>query len=255
MKSKTIIILSAKRCGSTALYKTLVNHSKVRNCQVGGKTRNWEPAFWYHGWLSLMKTEPEHVREHFRKNYSYMHIPDVHNKFDLYRIWDEILKHRGPTVVDKSPQYLSSKATLSYLLGYKNIGRDVKIIGLIRDPRDAITSQYVKWHRIQTKKSGIVDTPERREAKWLEKYKNLEYVLSRIPDMLMVKYEDFATDTYHTVRQICRYCRIQYQGGMDAHVVPTNIGRYKESKNRKIRKWENNWTSAFKEHLKHFGYI
>jgi hypothetical protein len=208
MKNRTIVILSAKRCGSTALYKT-----------------------------------------------PYMEIPNVQHKHHLFSIWDRVLKHRGPIVVDKSPQYLSAEVPLKFLLDYRDSGRDVRIIGLIRDPRDAITSQYVKWHRIQTKKTGIVDTPERREAKWLEKYKNLEYVLSRTPGMLMVKYEDFATDTYRIVRQICKYCGIQYQGGMAAHVVPTNIGRYKESKNRKIKKWANNWTPTFKKHLKHFGYI
>jgi hypothetical protein len=184
-----------------------------------------------------------------------MKIPDVRSRYGLFDIWDEVLKRRGPIVIDKSPQYLGSKMALRLLLMYKEERkRDVRIVGLIRDPRDAITSQYVKWHLVQEKKTGIIDSPERREQKWLAKYYNLEFVQKKVPDMLMVKYEDLVNDRDYTVKQICKYCGIQYQSGMDAHVVPTHIGRHETSTNRKVVKWRGNLSVDFQEHMKKYGY-
>lgn len=254
--NKTIVILSAKRCGSTALYKTLMAHKDVQNCKYSyNNSRNWEPAFWYHAWRTLTENIPGHMRKRYAKSYSYMMIPDVNNQDDIFKLWDAVLKNKGPVVLAKSPQNLINKHAVKMLMDYRDAGNDVRIVGLIRDPRDAITSQYLKWHGDMLRTMKVKDSPERRESLWLEYYQNLEYVKENIKELLILKYEEFANNPKRVVRRLCKYCDLTYSSDLHNHIKPTNIGRYKTATDRKIRGWEKNWTPAFKEHLKKYGYI
>ena len=46
MTTKTILMLSAKRCGSTAVFKMFQNHPDVGVCYYDKNIDNWEPNFW-----------------------------------------------------------------------------------------------------------------------------------------------------------------------------------------------------------------
>jgi hypothetical protein len=250
--NKTIILLSAKRCGTTALFKMMREHSGVNFCSVTKNPKNWEPGFWNNGNYAIRIGRTDRFIKRFQKNYSYLNVPHVTSEQILFDLWDEVLENRGPVVFDKSPQYLGSRGALNLILKYKAQGRDVRVIGLIRDPRDAITSQFRLWGGVYQKKTGNKDTLRRREVAWLLKYKNLEYVQSVIPDMLMMRYENFVNYPELYLKQMCEYCDISYYPYTHRHIKPVNIGRYKRSSLSAVKNWE--FSEEFKRHLLKYGY-
>lgn len=250
--NKTIILLSAKRCGTTALFKMMRKHPGVNFCSITKNPNNWEPGFWNNGYSALQSGKTEKFINRFQKNYSYLPVPHVTSKRILFDLWDAVLENRGPNIFDKSPQYLRSKGALDLILKYKAQGNDVRVIGLIRDPRDAITSQFRLWSKVYRQKTGTKDSPGRREKEWLLKYKNLEYIQSKIPGMFMMKYENFTRYPRLYLGLMCEYCGISYLPYTHQHIKPVSIGRYKVSKLPAVRNWE--FSEEFKRHLLRYGY-
>ena len=184
MPRKTIIMLSAKRCGSTAIYKMFQKHPDIRICHVDPTLENWEPNFWNLG-TEAIAGNPSALISRFEKSHPFLRFPDKFSQESIFRLWDNILEEMGPVVFDKSPQYLGNIAAMDLVQRYMQLGNDVRFFAFIRDPRDAITSQYELW-RTNVKS----ESPKKRELAWLAKYHHLEDLQEKLY-IPVFRYEDF----------------------------------------------------------------
>ena len=53
MNNKIIIMLSAKRCGSTAIFNLFQKHPNVKILHKNQNIDNWEPQFWLYAHKAL----------------------------------------------------------------------------------------------------------------------------------------------------------------------------------------------------------
>ena len=173
---KTIILLSAKRSGSTALFKCFQKHSEVKIPHSNQKIDNWEIQFWSLAVLAL-KGDFNPLQERLKKSFPKIDfkLKSEITEDNIFDIWNRILDDRGGVVFDKSPQYLGNNLALDLLKKYIYSGNNVKIISLMRDPRDTITSQYELWREFTEK-----DSLEKREKYWIKQYKHLEVLREKI---------------------------------------------------------------------------
>ena len=243
---KTIIMLSAKRCGSTAIFRMFQRHPDVGVCHIDQDISNWEPNFWNLG-AQAIAGNPQPMTERFKKSHPFLKIQGPVTEEHLFELWDSILDHLGPTVFDKSPQYLGNRTALGLIYKYKQLGNDVRVFSFIRDPRDAITSQYELWHSHVEN-----DSPERREIAWLEKYKHLEELKNTFGDIPVFRYEDFSKSPSTYVPQLYKHCGAKDIPDTYTHISPVSVGRYSASINLKIREW--NMGQDFKNHLIKYNY-
>jgi len=245
--SKTIILLSAKRCGSTAVFQMFQKHPDVGVCHVNQEIENWEPNFWNYAARAISgDTEP--FIETFTKSHPFLKIPQNFSDQKVFEMWDQVLHGLGPIIFDKSPKYLGSRKAMDLLLKYKNLGNDVRIFAFIRDPRDAISSQFENWHHVVQD-----DSPKKREYLWLDMYSHLEELQEIFGFIPIFRYEDFSKAPSCYAPIIFDYCGLPNYPNTYQHINPVNIGRYHSSRNAHIRKWAIG--DNFSEHLKKYGYL
>ena len=246
MQRRTIIMLSAKRCGSTAIFRMFQKHPEVGVCHVDQHMKNWEPNFWNLG-AKAVDGCPEKFLSRFGESHPFLHFPEKFTEESLFRLWDDILEELGPVVFDKSPQYLGDKRAFALLKRYMDKDNDVRLFALIRDPRDAITSQYERW-------KGLVedDSPKRREMDWLEKYRHLEELQRELAGIPLFQYEDFSSAPSCYAPILLRHCGCSVVPQSYDHIKPTSIGRYSASILPAIRRWR--FDEEFKRHLENYGY-
>lgn len=246
MNRRTIIMLSAKRCGSTAVFKMFQKHPEVGVCHVDPDIDNWEPNFWNLA-AEAIQDSPEQFISRFQTSHPFLRFPERFTEESVFKLWDDILAELGPVVFDKSPQYLGNEYAIELLKKYAGKGNDVRLFAFIRDPRDAITSQYELW------KSYVKsDSPEKREAAWLGKYQHLEYLQKHFAYIPLFRYEDFSTAPSCYAPILLRHCGCADIPESYGHIQPTSIGRYSASILPSIRRWK--FSEEFKSHLRRYGY-
>jgi len=152
-------MLSAKRSGSSAIFKIFQNHPDVGVCHINQNINYWEPNFWNLASEAINgNTKPFLDRFIYKeKSHSFLKIPEQFTEQTVFDLWEQILDKLGPIIFDKSPQYLINDDALELLKKYIRAGNDVRIFGIIRDPKDTITSQYELWNQYVEN-----DSPERR---------------------------------------------------------------------------------------------
>lgn len=239
-------MFSAKRCGSTAVFKMFQKHPDVGVCYYDKNVDNWEPNFWNLA-VEAINGNPSPFIERFKISHPFLEFPDEFTEDNVFQLWDKILEVQGPVVFDKSPQYLGDEKALNLLLKYKSKDNDIRIFAMIRDPRDSISSQYELWN-----KHVDNDSPKFREKQWLEKYHHLEKLNKDFGFIPIFKYEDFAQSPNIYAPMIFNYCGIDNIEETYNHIKPTHIGRYSTSLNYKIRNWKFN--KDFENHLRKYGY-
>jgi len=238
---RTIVLLCAKRSGSTAVFKMFQRHPDVGVCHIDQKIDNYEPNFWNLA-VEAIEGNPELFIQRFKISHPFLNAPKKFTEENVFSLWEDILRKLGPVVFDKSPQYLGNKKAIDLLLKYKNRGKDVRIFGLVRDPRDTITSQYSLWKDV-TKNDSL----KRREMLWIRKYEHLNTL--QIP---VFRYEDFAIAPECYGRSIFAFAGVTNFPKAYSHVKPVNIGRYSVATNFKIRKW--NPSKELWEYIQIYGY-
>lgn len=241
-QKRTIIMLSAKRCGSTAVFRMFQKHSDVGVCHINQQIENWEPRFWDLAGRALQGEEKPFI-DRLKESHPYLMIPATISEAEIFQLWDSILERLGPIVFDKSPQYLGDRTALELIYKYKELGNDVRIFAFIRDPRDAITSQYTLFGS---------DSPKKRESRWLEKYNHLEELEQRYETIPLFRYEDFSQFPLCYAPILFKLCGLNNYSHSYDHIRPINIGRYSISDDSEIRKWK--MSEEFIEHLKKYGY-
>lgn len=239
-------MLSAKRCGSTAVFRMFQKHPDVGVCHVNQEIENWEPNFWNLAALAI-DGYPLKFINRFTESHPFLKIPEIFTEDSVFEMWNSIIETLGPVVFDKSPQYLGNKKALELIYEYRNRGNDVRIFAFIRDPRDAITSQYELWNSCVEN-----DSLEKREVHWLSKYTHLEELQTTYGHIPVFRYEDFSSVPNCYATMIYEYCGISSLRETYDHIKPTSIGRYSASLNRKIRRWC--FSVEFVKHLSKYGY-
>lgn len=239
-------MLSAKRCGSTAIFKMFQQHPDVGVCHVNQDINNWEPNFWNLG-ARAIDGFPDDFISRFKESHPFLSMPDQWTEETLFQLWDTILEKQGPVIFDKSPQYLGNVRVFELLKKYSQQGNDVRFFAVIRDPRDAISSQYELW------KSYLKDdSPSKREIAWLKKYHHLEQLQQTFAYIPLFRYEDFSVAPICYGSILLDHCGCSQIVESYQHIRPTSIGRYSASISPKIRFWH--FSQEFKEHLKKYGY-
>ena len=105
---KTIVMLSAKRCGSTAVFRMFQRHPDIGVCHVDQNITAWEPNFWNLA-VAAIEGNPTKFIHRFSESHPFLRIPYRFSEDAVFRLWDDILETLGPAVFDKSPQYLGNR--------------------------------------------------------------------------------------------------------------------------------------------------
>jgi len=221
-------------------------HPGVGVCNADPAISNWEPNFWNLGARAIQGKTKKFI-ERFEQSHPFLKFPHSFTEESVFRLWDNILEELGPVIFDKSPQYLGNRDALNLLKNYIGAGNDVRLFAMIRDPRDAITSQYELW------KSHVPDySPKIKEEQWLSKYQHLEELQNSSMNIPQFRYEDFASAPACYAPMIFRHCDIAHVAETYDHIKPTSLGRYSASLSPAIRLWK--FSDEFVRHLRKYGY-
>jgi hypothetical protein len=245
MKRKTIILLAPKRCGTTALFNVFKKHSQVKIAHHNQKIENWEPQFWNLAFLAI-NGQPNQFISRMTSSFPKIIFQKPFNKKKIFFLWNKILKIYGPCIFDKSPQYLYDYRVLKLIYEYKQKGNNVKFISIIRNPRDAITSQYELWKDY----TGEVDL-KKREKKWILYFNNIEKFKKKI-NFPTYRYEDIANNKTIYFKKIFKECNLKFEKKSFKLFKPTSINRFHKVLNKKVRNWIPN--RNFKSHMIKYGY-
>ena len=247
MNRKLIILLSAKRCGSTAVFNMFQNHPDVKIFHDNQKINNWEIQFWSLANYAIKGNPTQFIRR-LKKSISKLNINNVTNKKKVFDVMDQIFKKFGPVLFDKSPQYLGNKDAINLLVEYSKKRKvELKLIGLIRDPKDALMSQYILWNKYIPN-----DSLERREKLWIKQYQHLKELKKKYK-LFFFNYENFSYNPYEVGKKIFKFCKLNFNESTIKHIRPISIGRFNNSiffKEKK--KWK--WSKEFENHLKEYNY-
>lgn len=246
MEKRTIILLCAPRCGSTAILKMFQKHPDVGICDVNQGVGNCEPHFWSIA-AKAIAGNPDRLVRKMQNTLPNISLPDEYTEDSMFRLWDSILETQGPIVFDKSPFYLGNREAISLLYKYIQKGNDVRIFAMIRDPRDAITSQY-ELFTAQFK--GI--SPKKHEKLWIDRYAHLEEIQNKIGYLPIFRHEDFSAAPSCYAPIIFNFCGVRHLPYTYDHIKPTSVGRKSASLYTGIRRWK--MSKQFKEHLVKYGY-
>ena len=252
MNNKIIIMLSAKRCGSTAIFNLFQKHPKVKILHKNQNIDNWEPQFWLYAYKAL-SGKINDVNQFNNRLISTLNFKDkeLYQKYDekkIFDIFDKILIKFGPVIFDKSPQYLGLIDSIYLLKRYiqnrPNIS--LKLFAFIRNPLDAITSQHELW-KDYTKEESLNE----REQNWLLKYNNLEKLKTN-NNIKLFKYEKFCKSPEKNTMMLMEYCNLEYHKNLCSHLKLISDGRYLVSPFRNVRNWKIG--RELLEHMIKYGY-
>lgn len=245
---KTIILLSSKRSGSTAIFKCFQKHSKVKIPHYNQKIENWEIQYWSLASLAL-KGNLNPFKKRMSVSFPKLNIDfnkNITEKF-FFDLWNQILDNNGGIVFDKSPQYLGDFKAMNLLKKFIINGNNVKIFALIRDPKDVITSQFELW-----KEYTLNDSLEKREKFLLKQYQHLEK-LQKENNIPLYYYEKLSRDPVKYMTEIYNHCELPIENNTWSHLKPVSIGRYSTSVLINKKKWQ--FSDKFKEFLTKYNYL
>jgi len=223
-------MLSAKRCGSTAILQMFQKNKFCKIAHINQDIDNWEIQFWSLASKALKGSDYQ-FRKRLKSCLPQINIPKKLDKQKIFEIWGKIHKLLGKIIFDKSPQYLGDKDTLNLIYEY-SLKNDVKIFCFIRNPLDAITSQHELWHNYTNEKNI-----KKREKNWLIYYKNYENFKTKLK-IKFFRYEDFVLDPDFNGKKLMNFCRIPYKKKDWTHIKPVSIGRYRSSLFKQVKKWK-----------------
>jgi|TARA_B110000977_G_C10984479_1_gene457417 hypothetical protein len=245
MKEKTIILLAPKRCGTTALFNVFKNHTQVKISHHDQEIENWEPQFWNLAMLAI-NGKPNQFILRMKNTFPKIVYKKPFNKKKIFSLWSKILKVYGPCIFDKSPQYLNDYKVLQLIYEYKQKGNDVRFISMIRNPRDAITSQYELWKE----HTGEISL-KKREKKWLSHIINIEKFNEKV-SFPIYRYEDIANNKKIYFKKIFEECDLRFEKKSFKLFKPVSINRFHKIFNKKIKQWSPG--KKFKLHMIKYGY-
>ena len=230
LPKRTIILFCLKRSGTTAIYRAFRDHQAVGIPHVDQTLQNWEPNFWNYA-QDALQGEPGRFQERLARACPFLGPCEPRSADEVFELWDRIADHLGPILFDKTPSLILPGRGLDLLRQYRATGRDVRFLAVVRDPRDVIASQFELWsHLVED------DSPEQREATWVEGYEHLERLKDEL-NILTVRYEDLAANPAALMPQIYQHCGLEDTPDAYQHIHPVNIGRHRQTNSPAIARW------------------
>jgi|TARA_B100001093_G_scaffold500665_1_gene551423 hypothetical protein len=244
---KNIILLSAKRTGSTAVMKIFQKHNKVKLMHIDQKISNWESNFWLLA-LDAINGKKDSFEVRLKNAAPFIKLQEKYDKKKIFEIYNEINNFFGPITFDKSPQYLGNINCLKLIQEYNSVHNNIVFLGLIRNPLDSIVSQYQLWREYKEN-----DSLQEREKRWLKKYNHLAEIKKEIKNLKIIRYEDLVKNPKKVTTEIFNYCDIEYDENCINHLKEKSIGRYQTfALIDENMKWK--WSEEFNEHLIEYNY-
>lgn len=198
---KSVIVLSEKSSGSTAIQDLLAKFADLKHVQ---HTHHWafETLYWSlaASILEMPQTKiPDSVvpvpkvaaRDELIalvRNNSHDFIPPQDDKDLVMNGWRHLCEAHAPIFLEKSPHHLCQQSSLDLIAQWMDVNNDIDtvLIGLVRNPMDTIYSQYARWRA----------RPEALEGQWRTAYKNLLTLKDRVGDRVyIIRYEDLIQST------------------------------------------------------------
>lgn len=234
--SRTIILLSDFKSGSTAMLNFFKKHKHITvphaahfNHKKYGSAKRWEMRFWDlaadaiaghpQKLIERMLISNPYLRNFFREQEPY-------TKERIFRLWDDIASRHGRVVFEKSPQYLESPSGLDLLAEYAKM-RDVRFLSIIRQPTDCIPSMTFRWAKA-VNKTWHHKNPEGYqyfENRWIYKYENLELFKNRVP-VFSICYENFTQYPELYLERLFKFCGLDIQTRCAEGLCPTHVNYY-----------------------------
>ena len=193
---KTVLLLSDKSSGSTALQSELLRHPQVRAVDYT-MHNDHETLFWVKAAVLLRQpavdfadgrrpmSRAEARRDLdalLRKNVPGWRSPQSDEAL-VSDGWRLLCEAHAPVFFEKSPHHLNAWAATALLLRYAlTTDHEVRIVGLVRNPLAVLYSAWTRW----------LTPPAQRQAFWLRTYRNLLAVEALLgPEQVcVVRYED-----------------------------------------------------------------
>ncbi len=216
---RLIVLLCAKRSGSTAVFRMFQRHSACAIPHTDPDIDNFEPNFWNYAQLAIDGDDAP-FRSRFGPDHPVIRGRVPRSAPEAFALWDEMHEAFGPVLFDKTPKLLTTTHGLDLLLAYRAQGRDVRLIALVRDPRDVVCSQYERWHRVV---EG--DSPRRRERAWVDAYRRL-LTLRRSEPIPLFRYEDLVRAPALIAPTILACAGLHDEPDAYRHLHPVNLGRH-----------------------------
>lgn len=195
-RHKSLIVLSEKSSGSSALQNLLSSVGDVRHVR---RTRHYENETLY--WtkaasvlempqLDMVDSEVPISRARARADLVTMleenldgYTPPADDRELIMGGWERLCERYSPVFLEKSPHHLCQQSALELILQCtRELAEvDFMLLGLVRNPMDTIYSQYRRWK----------SRPEKVEQQWLVAYRNLLRLrdTAGVP-LVIVRYED-----------------------------------------------------------------
>ena len=232
--SKSIIILSSKSSGSSALQELLCEFAGGKHAE---HTRHGERETLY--WTKaasvlgmpqrkLPDSEvPIHATKARRELVQFLknNVPDFQHPVDaeelVFQGWHALALRYAPVFVEKSPHHLHQWSCLELLQRATGILPDVdfRFVGLVRNPMDVLYSAWMRW-RIR---------PEIFQQHWREAHENLE----RFRDvagrrLTIVRYEDLSAGTGAARELLQQLGLMDCKSGVDTYIHASSRLKWKK---------------------------
>lgn len=231
---KTIVVLCFRRSGSTAVQRVLTRHTEVRegrSHEHGSKT--FEQNFWSAA-IPFIEGRNDTLVTNVKNAWPSIDLSNLETTQEsVFDLWDDIVQRSGGVCVDKSPTYTRDRKTLKLMKAYRDSSpkRQIVFIGLVRDIRDSVTSEY-EIHETKTK-----DNLDRYERNRVASLNNIQWFQDEAGWFPVFKYEDMARAPNIYFPMMLNWCGLPVENNMWNDFTVTSLNRYSYSLQLNIRRW------------------
>ena len=232
--TRELLLLSDKSSGSTILEYELLKHSEIEHVKYTSHLDH-ETLYWLKAAVLLKKSKhlffggkypfpvsyaKTSILKFLKKNG--VDATKIETISDITLGWSNISRSKNKIFFEKSPHHLNHKASTYLLADYANKNPNLKVIGLVRDPRAVIYSTLDRWYA----------NPYDRQYKWLCSYENLllfENLISDKSQLIKIRYEDLIENPKKTLLKVVNHLNIEWQEGLGDSIHQKSKEKWKRN--------------------------
>lgn len=232
--TRELLLLSDKSSGSTILEYELLKHSKIEHVKYTSH-QDHETLYWLKAAVLLKKSKylffggkypfpVSYAKTSIAKflKYNGVETKKIESIDDINLGWSKLSKKKNKILFEKSPHHLNHRASIYIIADYVNKNKDVKVIGLVRDPRSVIHSTLKRWYA----------NPYNRQYKWLYSYENLflfESLISNKNQLIKIRYEDLIVNPKRILKKVLNHIDIDWEEGIGDGIHQNSKEKWKSN--------------------------